>query len=70
MPVSDRSLHDCEIRSNDVAGFEEEGISLDANGGGSDDVTLVQGSSPLAAVSAAKDAVTLAQPPGGKWKDL
>jgi hypothetical protein len=58
------------IRSNDVAGFEEEGISLDANGGGSDAVTLVQGSSPLAAVDAATDTVTLAQPPGGQWTNL
>ena len=44
LPASDRSFHDCTIRSNNVAGFEEEGISLDANGGGSDAVTLVQGS--------------------------
>jgi len=70
LPVSDRSFHDCQIRSNDVAGFEEEGISLDANGGGSDAVTLVQGSSPLAAVDAATDTVTLAQPPGGSWTNL
>jgi hypothetical protein len=70
LPVSDRSFHDCEIRSNDVAGFEEEGISLDANGGGSDAVTLVQGSSPLAAVDAATDTVTLAQPQGGQWSNL
>ena len=70
LPVSDRSFHDCQIRSNDVAGFEEEGISLDANGGGSDAVTLVQGSSPLAAVDAATDTVTLAQPPGGQWTNL
>jgi hypothetical protein len=70
LPVADRSLHDCVIRSNDVAGFDEEGISLDANGGGSDAVTLVQGSSPLAAVDAATDTVTLAQPPGGQWTNL
>ena len=70
MPVADRSFHDCVIRSNDVAGFEEEGISLDANGGGSDAVTLVQGSSPLAAVDAPTDTVTLAQPPGGQWTNL
>src|SRR5215213_7260968 len=73
LPVSDRSFHDCQIRSNDVAGFEEEGISLDANGGGSDAVTLVQGSSPLAAVDPATDTVTLKQPPqppGEPWKDL
>ena len=70
LPVSDRSFHDCQIRSNDVAGFEEEGISLDANGGGSDAVTLVQGSSPLAAVDAATDTVTLAQPQGGQWSNL
>jgi hypothetical protein len=70
LPVSDRSFHDCVIRSNDVAGFEEEGISLDANGGGSDAVTLVQGSSPLSAVDAATDTVTLAQPPGGQWSNL
>jgi hypothetical protein len=70
LPVSDRSFHDCQIRSNDVAGFEEEGISLDANGGGRDEVTLVQGSSPLAAVDAATDTVTLAQPSGGQWSNL
>jgi hypothetical protein len=70
LPVSDRSFHDCEIRNNNVAGFEEEGISLDANGGGSDAVTLVQGSSPLAAVDAATDTVTLAQPQGGQWSNL
>jgi len=70
LPVADRSLHDCVIRSNDVAGFEEEGISLDANGGGMDAVTLVQGSSALAAVDAAKDTVTLAQPAGGQWTNL
>jgi hypothetical protein len=70
LPVADRSFHDCVIRSNDVAGFEEEGISLDANGGGSDAVTLVQGSSPLAAVDAATDTVTLAQPSGGQWSNL
>jgi hypothetical protein len=58
------------IRSNDVSGFEEEGISLDANGGGRDEVTLVQGSSSLSAVDAAKDTVTLSQPAGGQWKDL
>jgi hypothetical protein len=70
LPAADRSFHDCVIRSNDVAGFEEEGISLDANGGGSDAVTLVQGSSPLATVDAATDTVTLAQPPGGQWTNL
>jgi hypothetical protein len=70
LPVADRSLHDCVIRSNDVAGFEEEGISLDVNGGGIDEVTLVQGSSPLAAVDAATDTVTLAQPSGGQWTNL
>jgi len=70
LPVADRSLHDCVIRSNDVAGFDEEGISLDANGGGSDAVTLVQGSSPVSAVDAATDTVTLAQPPGGQWTNL
>jgi hypothetical protein len=70
LPASDRSFHDCAIRSNDVAGFEEEGISLDGNGGGSDAVTLVQGSSPLAAVHAATDTVTLAQPSRGKWANL
>jgi hypothetical protein len=70
LPVADRSFHDCVIRSNDVAGFEEEGISLDANGGGRDEVTLVQGSSPLSAVDAATDIVTLAQPSGGQWTNL
>jgi hypothetical protein len=70
LPVADRSFHDCAIRSNDVAGFEEEGISLDANGGGIDAVSLVQGSSPLSAVDAATDTVTLAQPPDGKWTNL
>jgi hypothetical protein len=70
LPVADRSFHDCVIRSNDVSGFEEEGISLDANGGGRDEVTLVQGSSPLAAVDAATDTVTLAQPSGGQWSNL
>ncbi len=70
LPVADRSFHDCVIRSNDVAGFEEEGISLDANGGGRDEVTLVQGSSPLSAVDATTDTVTLAQPSGGQWTNL
>ena len=70
LPVADRSFHDCQIRSNYVAGFEEEGISLDANAGGSDAITLVQGSSPLAAVNAATDTVTLAQPSGGQWTNL
>jgi hypothetical protein len=70
LPASDRSFHDCVIRSNDVAGFEEEGISLDANGGGRDEVTLVQGSSSLSAVDAATDTVTLAQPQGGQWTNL
>jgi hypothetical protein len=70
LPASDRSFHDCQIRSNYVAGFEEEGISLDANGGGSDAVTLVQGSSPLSAVDAATNTVTLAQPQGGQWSNL
>ena len=70
LPVADRSFHDCVIRSNDVAGFDEEGISLDANGGGSDAVSLVQGSSPLEAVDAATDTVTLAQPSGGQWTGL
>jgi hypothetical protein len=40
LPVADRSFHDCVIRSNDVAGFEEEGISLDANGGPATTSTL------------------------------
>ena len=70
LPLDDRSLHDCVIRSNDVSGFEEEGISLDANGGGRDEVTLVQGSSSLSAVDAAKHTVTLAQPSGGQWTNL
>ena len=70
LPLDDRSLHDCVIRSNDVSGFEEEGISFDANGGGRDEVTLVQGSSSLSAVDAAKYTVTLSQPAGGQWKDL
>jgi hypothetical protein len=70
LPVADRSFHDCVIRSNDVSGFEEEGISLDANGGGRDEVTLVQGSSSLSAVDAATDTVTLAQPAGGQWTNL
>jgi hypothetical protein len=70
LPAADRSFHDCVIRSNDVSGFEEEGISLDANGGGRDEVTLVQGSSPLAAVDAAKHTVTLTQPSGGQWSNL
>jgi hypothetical protein len=70
LPAADRSFYDCQIRSNDVSGFEEEGISLDANGGGRDEVTLVQGSSPLAAVDAATDTVTLAQPSAGQWSNL
>ena len=70
MPATDRSFHDCAIRSDNVAGFEEEGISLDANAGGSNAVTLVQGSSPLAAVDAAADTVTLGHPPRGEWKNL
>jgi hypothetical protein len=73
-PVADRSFHDCVIRSNDVAGFEEEGISLDANAGGpqggNDAASSIQGTSPLAAVDATTDTVTLAQPPGGQWTGL
>jgi len=62
------------IRSNDVAGFEEEGISLDANAGGPDSpgngtASTIQGTSPLA-VDATTDTVTLAQPPGGQWTGL
>jgi hypothetical protein len=74
LPVADRSFHDCVIRSNDVAGFEEEGISLDANAGGPnggiDAASTTQGTSPLAAVDAATDTVTLAQPSGGQWTGL
>src|SRR5215203_362069 len=75
LPVADRSFHDCVIRSNDVAGFEEEGISLDANAGGpdspgNDTASTIQGTSPLAAVDAATDTETLAQPPGGQWTGL
>ena len=72
--MADRSFHDCVIRSNDVAGFEEEGISLDANAGGPDSpgngtASTIQGTSPLA-VDATTDTVTLAQPPGGQWTGL
>jgi hypothetical protein len=75
LPVADRSFHDCVIKSNDVAGFEEEGISLDANAGGpdspgNDTASTIQGTSPLAAVDATTDAVTLAQPPDGQWTGL
>src|SRR5215212_9085798 len=74
LPAADRSFHDCVIRSNDVAGFEEEGISLDPNGGGpqggNDASSTVQGTSPLEAVDATTDTVTLAQPPGGQWTGL
>jgi len=74
LPAADRSFHDCVIRSNDVAGFEEEGISLDPNGGGpqggNDAASTVQGTSPLEAVDATTDTVTLAQPPGGQWTGL
>ena len=75
-PAADRSFHDCVIRSNDVAGFEEEGISLDGHGHGGqgdvvkDDLSTRQGTSPLAAVDATNDTVTLAQPPGGQWTGL
>ncbi len=75
-PAADRSFHDCVIRSNDVAGFEEEGISLDGHGHGGQgdvvkhDVSTRQGTSPLAAVDATNDTVTLAQPPGGQWTGL
>src|SRR5215204_3102947 len=74
LPVADRSFHDCVIRSNDVAGFDEEGISLDGNAGGPsggiDTASTIQGTSPLAAVDATTDTVTLAQPPGGQWTGL
>jgi hypothetical protein len=74
LPVADRSFHECVIRSNDVAGFDEEGISLDANAGGpsggNDAASTIQGTSPLATVDAATDTVTLAQPPGGQWTGL
>src|SRR5215207_3711819 len=75
LPVADRSFHDCVIRSNDVAGFEEEGISLDANAGGpdspgNDTASTIQGTSPLAAVDATTDTVTLAQLPDGQWTGL
>jgi hypothetical protein len=75
-PAADRSFHDCVIRSNNVAGFDEEGISLDGHGhGGQGDVandalSTRQGTSPLAAVDATNDTVTLAQPPGGQWTGL
>ena len=74
LPVADRSFHDCVIRSNDVAGYDEEGISLDGNAGGPsggiDTASTIQGTSPLAAVDATTDTVTLAQPPGGQWTGL
>jgi hypothetical protein len=74
LPVADRSFHDCVIRSNDVAGFDEEGISLDGNAGGPsggiDTASTIQGTSPLAAVDATTHIVTLAQPPGGQWTGL
>jgi hypothetical protein len=74
LPVADRSFYDCVIRSNDVAGFDEEGISLDGNAGGPsggiDTASTIQGTSPLAAVDATTDTVTLAQPPGGQWTGL
>jgi hypothetical protein len=74
LPVADRSFHDCVIRSNDVAGFFEEGISLDANAGGPsggiDAASTIQGTSPLSAVDATTDIVTLAQPPAGQWTGL
>src|SRR5829696_7921988 len=74
LPVADRSFHDCVIRSNDVEGFEEEGISLDPNGGGpnggNDASSTVQGTSPLEVVDATTDTVTLAQPLGGQWTGL
>src|SRR5215218_6925520 len=74
LPVADRSFHDCVIRSNDVAGYDEEGISLDGNAGGPsggiDTASTIQGTSPLAAVDATNDTVTLAQPPGGQWTGL
>jgi hypothetical protein len=74
LPAADRSFHDCVIRSNDVAGFEEESISLDPNGGGpqggNDASSTVQSTSPLEAVDATTDTVTLAQPPGGQWANL
>ena len=74
LPAADRSFHDCVIRSNDVAGFFEEGISLDANAGGpsggNDAASTIQGTSPLAAVDATTDTVTLAQPSGGQWTGL
>ncbi len=75
-PADDRSFYNCEIRSNDVSGFEEEGISLDGHGGGgqgdvvNNAVSTMQGTSPLAAVDATTDTVTLAQPPGGQWTGL
>jgi hypothetical protein len=74
LPVADRSFHDCVIRSNDVAGYDEEGISLDGNAGGPsggiDTASTIQGTSPLAAVDATTDTVTLAQPPAGQWTGL
>jgi hypothetical protein len=74
LPVADRSFHDCVIRSNDVAGYDEEGISLDGNAGGPsggiDTASTIQGTSPLAAVDATTNTVTLAQPPGGQWTGL
>jgi hypothetical protein len=62
---TDRSFHHCVIRSNDVAGFEEEGISLDPHTGGGVK-SLVQGEGNTSAVSAADDTVTLA----GTWNGL
>jgi thrombospondin type 3 repeat protein len=62
---ADRSFHHCVVRSNDVAGFEEEGISLDPHTGGGVK-SLVQGEGNTSAVSAADDTVTLA----GTWNGL
>jgi Thrombospondin type 3 repeat len=62
---ADRSFHHCVIRSNDVAGFDEEGISLDPHTGGGVK-SLVQGEGNTSAVSAADDTVTLA----GTWNGL
>ena len=62
---ADRSFHHCVIRSNDVAGFEEEGISLDPHASGGVK-SIIQGEGNTSAVSAADDTVTLA----GTWNGL
>jgi hypothetical protein len=64
LPAADRSFHDVTIENNVVSGFNEEGISFDANGNTDVDST-VQGTG-VATIQASAKTVTL----GSGWTNL